>query len=188
MRGGKAMIKFLSTSLASVAAVVLIVLLPDSTWAEIGALPAHPLITHSVVILLPLLAVLLIVGIFKRKLLRKFHLYLIPILAAITGTVIAANSSGKSLSKVVGLPQKHAEWGENLLLLSLILLATLIIYSFFAFYKRSKTFSRALGAILVLLCLASIVLTYLVGHSGAESVWKYKYSSLVEQAELAENG
>jgi len=188
MRGGNAMIKFLSISLVSVATVVLIALLPDNTWAEIGSLPAHPLIIHGVIILLPLLAVLIIVGIFKRKLLRKFHLYLIPVTAFITGTVIAAKSSGESLSKVVGLPQKHAEWGENLLLLSLILLATLIIYSFFAFYKRSKTFSRVLGGILVLLCLASIVLTYLVGHSGAESVWKYKYSSLVEQAELAENG
>lgn len=182
------MIKFLSISLLSVATVVLIALLPDKTWAEIGALPAHPLIIHAVVILLPLLAIVLILGIFKRKLLRKFHLYLIPISAGITGTVIAAQSSGRSLSKVVGLPQKHAEWGENLLLLSLILLGTLIIYSFFTFYRRSKPLSRILGAFLVLLCLGSIVLTYLVGHSGAESVWKYKYSSLVEQAELAKNG
>jgi hypothetical protein len=176
------MFKFLSISLASVAAVAIVFFLPYGTWAEIGSLPAHPLIVHSVVILLPLLAVLLAVGIFKRRLFKKFHLYLIPLTALVTISVLAAKSSGESLTAAVGLPEKHAEWGNNLVPVALALLATLILYSFFTFYMRIKILSRMTAALLVLLSAGSIGMTYVVGHSGAESVWKYKYSSALTQS------
>jgi hypothetical protein len=88
--------------------------LPYGTWAELGDLPAHPLIVHGVVVLLPLVSLLLIAGLFKSELFEKAHLLLIAVLGTVTVGVLAAKSSGDSLAAAVGLPEFHAEWGNNL--------------------------------------------------------------------------
>ena len=150
--------------------------LPYGTWAEIGALPAHPLIVHGVVVFLPIISILLLVGMFKRSFLERVHTYMIPVLAISTVGVLAAKSSGDSLSAAVGLPEFHAEWGNNLVPLAMALLVSFIIFSVFTFYKKIKIASTVLGGVMSILAIGTIAMTYIVGHSGAESVWKEQYA------------
>jgi len=168
--------KFAAISGISIALVGVTYFLPYGTWAEINSLPAHPLIVHGVVVLLPIVSILLLIGIFKKPLLEKVHLFAIPALALATVGVLAAKSSGDSLSAAVGLPEFHAEWGNNLVPLAMALLAGFIIFSFFSFYKNIKIVSSALSIILVFLAIGNMAMTYVVGHSGAESVWKEQYA------------
>jgi hypothetical protein len=176
--------KFLTISLISALTIGIAFFLPGRVWAEFGGLPAHPLIIHGVVVLLPLFAILLLVGIFKKKLLHKFHLPIIGTLALSVVGAIAAKSSGYSLSAVVGLPKSHAQWGNYLVLLAIALFSSFLLYSYFSFYKKSKIASSTLGVLMAFLAVGTIGMTYAVGHSGAESVWKYRYDIGKEQQGL----
>jgi hypothetical protein len=98
--------------------------------------------------------------------------------------VLAAKSSGYSLSAVVGLPKSHAQWGNYLVLLAIALLSSFVLFSYFSFYKRSKFASLSLGVLMALLAVSTIGMTYVVGHSGAESVWKYRYEIGKDQQRL----
>jgi hypothetical protein len=173
--------KFLAISLISILLIGVTYFLPYGTWAELGELPAHPLIVHGVVVLLPLISIILISLIFKVKLFEKIHLGLIFSMAVTTVAVLAAKSSGDSLSAAVGLPEAHAEWGNNLVPLAMALFASLLIFSYFTFYKKVKIASRVTGALMAILALGSVGMTYVVGHSGAESVWKDRYQFVKAQ-------
>jgi Na+/H+-translocating membrane pyrophosphatase len=73
--------KFLIVTIVSTLIIIVTYFLPSGVWAEFGGLPAHPLIIHGVVVLLPLLAIFLLVGLFWKNLLEKLHLPLIGMLA-----------------------------------------------------------------------------------------------------------
>ena len=176
--------KFLTVTIFSMLVIIVTFFLPSGVWAEYGGLPAHPLIIHGVVVLLPLLAIFLIVGTFKRNLIKKFHLHTTVALALSVVAALAARSSGYSLSEVVGQPKSHTEWGNYLVLLSIALFLSFVLFSFFSFYKESRIASSSLGVLVVFLAVSAIGMTYLVGHSGAESVWKYKYNSIKDQQKL----
>lgn len=179
--------RFLTVSLGSMLAIGITFFLPYGTWAEIGSLPAHPLIVHSVVILLPIISLVMIYGFFRRDFFKRFHISLILISALITISVLAAKSSGESLSAGVGLPEFHAEWGNNLVPLAMALFATLVIFAFFSIYNGKKALSSATGFVMIILAVGSIAMTYIVGHSGAESVWKTRYE-FVKSAQGSDSG
>lgn len=168
--------KFVLISIVSIFSVAVTYFLPYGTWAEIGALPAHPLIVHGVVVILPVVSILLLVGVFKSSILERVHIYMVGALGLSTVGVLAAKSSGDSLSAAVGLPEFHAEWGNNLVPLAMALLVSLILFSLVTFYKKVKVASRVLGGVMSVLAVGTIAMTYIVGHSGAESVWKEQYA------------
>ena len=183
-----AMGKFLLVSALSIGAILGLGILPEGIWADVNGLPAHPLVIHAVIVLLPLMSLILIFGIFKKRFIPKFHLYLVPATAATTIFAVIAKSSGEELSKVTFLPKEHAEWGERLAAVSIALLVTLILHVLVTVYKRKKVLAKITSFALLALAITSIALTYVVGHSGAESVWKYKYSTAVERANQSDNG
>ena len=169
--------KFIGISISSVLPLLIVFLLPYGTWASIGNLPAHPLVVHAVVILLPLVALGLLIGSWKIDIFERFHLFAIVSIAVTTLAVLIAKSSGDSLSAAVGLPEEHAEWGNNLVPLALALVGTTILLAFFIIYWRVRILVLVLRPLMALLSVAAIVMTILVGHSGAESVWKDQYAS-----------
>jgi uncharacterized membrane protein len=183
-----AMGKFLLVSALSIGAILGLGILPEGIWADVNGLPAHPLVIHAVIVLLPLMSLILIFGIFKKRFIPKFHLYLVPATAATTIFAVIAKSSGEELSKVTFLPKEHAEWGERLAAVSVALLVTLILHVLVTVYKRKKVLAKITSFALLAIAITSIALTYVVGHSGAESVWKYKYSTAVERANQSDNG
>jgi cytochrome b involved in lipid metabolism len=169
--------RFIATSLIGAFVIIGTYFLPYGTWASLRGLPLHPLIVHSVVVLLPLIAVVMIALIFNRRWLGRLHYAVLVALALITLAVIAASSSGQSLAAAVGLPEEHAEWGNTLVFVAMALYGAFSIYLFFAVYRPSKQLSGLLGGFAGVVAIASLALTFLVGHSGAESVWKSKYQS-----------
>ena len=169
--------KFVGISLASSALLLIVYLLPYGTWASIGDLPAHPLVVHAVVILLPLVALWLLISSWKISIFERFHLLAIVSIAVTTLSVLIAKSSGDSLSAAVGLPEEHAEWGNNLVPLALALVGSTILLAFSTSYWRVRLFALILRPVVGLLSIATIIVTILVGHSGAESVWKAQYAA-----------
>lgn len=59
--------KFLIVTIVSTLIIIVTYFLPSGVWAEFGELPAHPLIIHGVVVLLPLLAILLLAGLLEKS-------------------------------------------------------------------------------------------------------------------------
>lgn len=175
-----AMGKLIAVSVVSALIVLITFFLPYGTWAEIGELPAHPLIVHGVIVLLPIISILLIVAFFKKSHLVGFQSYIIAALAIITTLVIAAKSSGNSLSAAVGLPKEHAELGNNLPPIVMGLLLVTIVYYLTQTNSKLKIVTQAFGILMITLSLAAVGMTYLVGHSGAEAVWKFKYQNSLQ--------
>jgi hypothetical protein len=157
--------------------VVSFYFLPHGTWDAIGDLPAHPLIVHGAVVLLPAASLLLFLGAVKPEFLRKWQTPIFLLLLISTLAVLMAKSSGDSLSAAVGLPEFHAEWGNNLVPLAIALVLATIILLFVSFYREIPLISKFMRAIVGILSVATIAMTFVVGHSGAESVWKDEYAS-----------
>lgn len=138
----------------------------------IAGLPLHPLVVHFAVVILPLSALGLIAIIIRPSWQRTFGWLVLAGLVIGTGAAFVAKESGEALSTHVGLPEEHADYG-NLLPLVAVLLVLVAIAWFFA--ARSATVGRGivtgLGAVAVILALVTSGLTVLVGHTGAEAAW-----------------
>ena len=90
------------------AALLIVALaLPQDVWASLGSLPAHPLIVHAIIVLVPLLSAVIVVGLFVRKMLAVMHLYVLGGLGLVATAVVGAKASGNALATVVGLPEEQ---------------------------------------------------------------------------------
>lgn len=149
--------------------------LPLGTWADISALPAHPLIVHGVIVALPVAAIWLLLAVWKPQVLRRTHvpLWALSVLGALG--VIAAKSSGDSLAAAVGLPDTHADAGNRLVPVSIAMAVSVLLFVAFTIVKPVRALGVATRGLAALVALAVLPLTYLAGHSGAESVWEEEY-------------
>lgn len=144
----------------------------DSLFDTIAGLPVHPLVVHAVVILLPLSAIGLIACVLRPAWRERFGI--LVVLGALAGSVAAwvAEESGEQLAARVGKPAEHAEWGERLVPVAFgYAVVTLIWY---AAQRRSRSgtgVGRIFGIVGALLGVAVMVLTTLVGHTGAKAAW-----------------
>lgn len=169
--------RFLAVTAGFLAAIGITYFLPYGTWAELDGLPAHPLIVHSVVVLLPLLSLFLLLGLLRPQILKKTNLWVLSGIGFSTVAVLAAKSSGDSLAAAVGLPVLHAEWGNNLVPAAMALFAAFALYALVAFYWKQPIIKNVLSALLAIAAVGNIAMTYFVGHSGAEAAWKAKYEA-----------
>jgi cytochrome b involved in lipid metabolism len=136
-------------------------------------LPLHPLIDHVVVIFLPVFSIALIAAFFFEKIRIKYGFLIQVGLGIGFVSSFIAKQSGEALSIRVGTPFPHAELGENLVLIALGLFVTSLVW-FYLQKSENKVVSKIIGSISVLLAIATLVFTVLVGHSGAEATWKEK--------------
>jgi hypothetical protein len=151
---------------------------------EINGIPAHALLVHAVVVLVPLAALLSIVSCLWPAARRKLGI-LVP-LTALIGLVFVplATSAGEWLQEHVqrtDLVKKHAELGDSLtiwaillfvLAASLWLLDTAINRSWsLPEFLRSPWARRIGGALLVIVAVIAIVQVVRIGDSGAKAVW-----------------
>ena len=150
---------------------------PTDLLDTIGGIPLHPLIVHAAVVILPLGALGLVAIILVPRWRATFGWLVMGALAAGTLSAFAAVNSGEALADRVGEPERHAELGETLQVVAAILF--LAAAAWFWLQRRSSAPATVLGgplqavAAIATLALAAgtLVLTVLVGHSGAESVW-----------------
>lgn len=167
--------RFVLMAAVGVVPIAIMFLLPLGTWADIDALPMHPLIVHGVIVLLPVTAIWLLASVWRPAILqRTYHVLWAMSVLSVLG-VLAAKSSGDSLAAAVGLPEEHADAGNRMIPVA-IAMGVLVLTSVFFTMVRPQNLiaggSRVLGAIAGLVVLP---LTYLAGHSGADSVWKEEY-------------
>jgi cytochrome b involved in lipid metabolism len=143
----------------------------------ISGLPIHPLINHAVAVLVPLSAIGALLVIFVKRF-RATYSPLV-LIAVISGAVSAfvAEQSGEALSERVGLPNAHAVQGERLWKLTLIFAVFFTIWFVINNYqvvnqKLTKVLQKSFVALIPIVAVASLGLTFVVGHSGAEATWK----------------
>lgn len=163
--------RFVWVSLISAVLIVIAAVMPEQAWSTVADLPAHPLIVHGLVVLIPLLSLFVIVGLFRISLLTKSYLFVIAGYGVLTAGVIAANTSGDALEQQVGVLEQHEDLGSVLVPVAIALFVSFTLFALFAFVLSMKSLAVVLAVLVGLQAGASIPLTIIVGHSGAESVW-----------------
>ena len=140
---------------------------------QFGGLPVHPLVVHFAVVLLPVAALGLILCVIFPKLRRSYTWLAVLGLAGGTVAAFAAKESGEALATHVGLPQQHAFYGDLVVPVAVV---TTVLAAVWFLLQRCKNATGALtgllGWVAALGALISLVLTVLVGHSGATAVWE----------------
>ena len=172
--------KFLIIALCGVIPIVVAMQLPSDLWAEIGDLPAHPLIVHFAVVMLPVVALWTLFAIAKPAVLEKTFPYLFALSVVSTLSVIAAKSSGISLSAAVGLPDEHAEAGDRLVVVAIALSAVILLLAGVSKFWPKRIAMRGISVVAMLIAFVALPMTYITGHSGAEATWKDAYAQAKE--------
>jgi hypothetical protein len=140
-----------------------------------AGLPLHPLLVHSAVVLVPLVAIGGLVMSYLPSFSRR-HGKLILIVALVAQvSVFLAKMSGEAFSEILDKEvEKHAQLGEITPFVT-IPMVVLIYLRWRMDRSGSSTGSvlirRLTSVALVLASVASLVVIFLVGHSGASSVW-----------------
>lgn len=141
----------------------------EKLFYQFGGLPIHPLVVHFAVVLFPLAILSVIASIYSPKYRQKY------MRASLFGTfigfgaVVIAKQSGEQLAANIGTPVEHARYGN------------LLPYIALAFFISAFLFNRAhvrrsgvdvLGNVTAILGVFSLIGTLVVGHTGAQAVWK----------------
>lgn len=144
-------------------------------FGTLAGLPLHPLLVHSAVVLVPLVAIGALVMSYLPSFSRR-HGKIILILAVIAQvSVFLAKMSGEAFAEILDKNvEKHAELGEITPLVTLPMV--ILIYLRWRMDRSGSTFGsvvirRLTSLALVVASLISIIVIVLVGHSGASSVW-----------------
>lgn len=148
--------------------------------SELFGLPAHPLIVHAAVVLLPLAAA----GTVAVAIVPRGRRLLAPIVLALAvGAAVAVNlaeGSGESLEDRVDetrLVEEHTDKGEGVFpwAIAVVVAAGAVTAATFLRDRLSKLPDVAVTSVLVVAALAAgIGATWTIidaGHSGARAVW-----------------
>jgi cytochrome b involved in lipid metabolism len=137
----------------------------------IGGLPLHPLTVHAASVLIPLSAVALLLLVFVPKW-RKAYL---PVTVGALGVSVvlsyAAKESGEALATRVGNPGEHAELGDILFPASIGLFLLGLTFSFITKSEKPKWTLQLAGGLSTVAVAGVVILSVLVGHSGAQATW-----------------
>ncbi|MFY8027074.1 MAG: cytochrome b5 domain-containing protein [Aquiluna sp.] len=157
-------------------------------FLNIGELPLHPLAVHFAVALFPV-ALLALIAVISVKKLRDKYLTLSVVAVILTlPLVFVAQQSGESLSEVLYEPQPHSEYGEMLMPLASVTAAAAAALWLSLRQNWKKIISQLLGVVAISLSVASIAMTFVVGHSGAEAVWGGRVPTGQEQNDSMPSG
>lgn len=163
---------------------------------KIAGLPAHPLIVHMPVVLIPLAGVLAILFAVRPAWLDRFGWGLVGLSGVgMLGAILAAGSGealeemledkGEVISKSL---EEHAEMGETArtvaIVFFLVVLAVVVVRSRakkkaedsgVSKFVASKGGAVAMSVLLALSAAGATYATATAGHSGAEEVWKEEF-------------
>lgn len=144
-------------------------------------LPAHPLVVHAAVVLLPLAAIGLIVVAFVAKARRAYAPVILGLALLATVAVGLAQGSGEALEESVdetALVEEHTERGETVLpwAIGVTVMAALVGFADpIGRRVRSMPSAKVVTGVLVVGALVTgigaTVAVVDVGHSGAKATW-----------------
>lgn len=137
-------------------------------------IPAHPLIVHAPVVLIPVTAFLSIFVVANRRLSRRFGPLILLSSGAAAVSALVASQTGKALQYELGYEVvQHANFGHRVWWFSLAAFVALLgLWLIDRSSRRSRRFDGNLLAIAVLVF--GLLATFWViraGHTGAELVW-----------------
>jgi hypothetical protein len=155
-------------------------------FKEILGLPAHVLVVHAVVVLVPLLALLSAAYVALPRFRPRLDWAVAILAVAAPVTAFVAVESGEELTDafvargmqgpIVDQIIEHSRYGDILFryvlplaVVSLLLLAVTSGHP--RVPKLPSWVTPVLSVVVVALGVASLVYVYLTGHSGAEAVW-----------------
>lgn len=147
---------------------------------ELFGLPAHPLIVHAAVVLLPLAAVMVVVCAALPRARRYGAPVALAIAVVATLAVGLAQGSGEALEEQIDetrLVEEHTEQGEGVLpwAIALDVVAGAVVATPILMRRRPTLPGKAVTASVVALSLvAGVGATWTVvdvGHSGAKATW-----------------
>jgi hypothetical protein len=147
---------------------------------ELFGLPAHPLVVHAAVVLLPIAALATILTALLPRARRGYAIIAFVVALTATTAVGLAQGSGESLEERVdetALVEEHTEQGETVLPWAIALTATAAAVAAAAVLHRRYPQLSA-GRVTAVLAIAAIVTgvgatwtVVEVGHSGATATW-----------------
>ena len=137
----------------------------------IGGLPLHPLTVHAASVLIPLSALALVLLVFVPKWRKAYLPLTIGALAVSVGLAFAAKQSGEALAARVGNPGEHQALGDLLFPASIGLFFLGLAFYFFTRTEKPKWTLQLAGGLSTAAVAGVVVLSVLVGHSGAEATW-----------------
>lgn len=149
----------------------------ENSFDTIGGLPLHPLTVHAAAVLIPLSALALAILVFVPKWRKTFFPLTIGFLAVSVGLAFAAKQSGEALAARVGNPASHQELGDILFPASIGLLFLGVAFYLITRTERPKWTLQLTGSLATVAVVGVVVLSVLVGHSGAEATWASRISS-----------
>jgi hypothetical protein len=159
----------------------------------INGIPAHVLLVHLVVVLVPLTALALILCAVFPSVMRRFGLAL-PALALVSAACVPLTTqAGEWLERHVdsnALVREHAELGDQLLPWAggLFLVATVVWWVYRRAARRAADAVRPTGKVAIPVRIAAVMLSlavgvgagvqvYRIGDSGAKAAWHDGYSA-----------
>jgi uncharacterized membrane protein len=158
-------------------------------------LPAHPLLVHIPIVLLPLAAIGVIVMLIKPDWHRRYRWVVLGMgIAGALGATLASQAGEELENRVIGVEGReaarrwhdHAEMGETARNVSLLFLLVLVVFVFLPWWQERRAGRPAatvpdsdhrvltivVAALTVLTAVASVVTIVQAGHTGSKSVWK----------------
>lgn len=152
----------------------------DSLFDVVAGLPVHPLVIHSVVVLVPLAALGLIVAVLNTAFRKRFVVALIVLLGITVPLAFVAKESGEALAGRIGITERHEDLGENVPLWVGVFFVIAVVWWLVTRRSSSVLVRRILGGVLIVTAVQVLVVIFLVGHSGAEATWG-KIAPVAEQ-------
>ena len=141
----------------------------------IMGLPVHPLVVHSAVVLVPLVAFSALAMSYWPSFSRRYGKPVLILAVIAQLSLFVAKSSGEAFEERLGKEvERHAEFGEIAPLTFIPLLVLLFIrwrMDRSGATVGSPRVRRMVSILLALAAILALVYIYLTGHSGAESVW-----------------
>ena len=150
-------------------------ILAQEPLGMLAGLPLHPLLVHGAVVLVPLVAIGALVMSYLPSFSRRHGKIILGLAIIAQISVFLAKISGEAFEDILNKSvEKHAELGEIAPFVTIPMVV--LIYLRWRMDRAGSTFGsvvirRLTSVALVIASLVSIVFIFLVGHSGAESVW-----------------
>ena len=141
---------------------------------EINGLPAHPLLVHLVVVLLPLTCLAgILVSVWPAA--QRKLTFLVP-LGAIVGaaSVPVVTRAGEDLARKLGNPpfiEQHQEYGDMVLPWAAAFAVLTVAQYLYLRRGDNRVVRLALAAFVVVAAAGTVTLVVLAGDSGAQAVW-----------------
>jgi cytochrome b involved in lipid metabolism len=137
----------------------------------IGGLPLHPLSVHAASVLIPLSAIALVILVFVPKWRKAYLPLTVGALAVSVVLAYVAKESGEALASRVGNPGEHEELGDILFPASVGLFLLGLTFFFITKSDKPKWVLQLAGGLSTIAVAGVVILSILVGHSGAEATW-----------------